>query len=140
MLLVFQGKARQLKGASARELGIPGLDGPLTTAERKLKRDRGAVVRFAQAYVEAIHYFKTNKAGTVRILQKYMRGLNEQQIGAWVDDLKDNLEAAPYPGDVGLRSELEQVNAPKSQSLSYFVDRSILDEIKKSGFIDRLYK
>src|SRR5712692_8758057 len=27
MLLVFQNKARQLKGASARELGIPGLDG-----------------------------------------------------------------------------------------------------------------
>ena len=140
MLLVFQGKARQLKGASARELGIPGLDGPLTTTERKLKRDRGAVVRFAQAYVEAIHYFKTNKAGTVRILQKYMRGLNEQQIGAWVDDVKDNLEASPYPDDTGLRSELEQVNAPKSQSVAYFVDRSILDEIKQSGFIDRLYK
>ncbi len=140
MLLVFQGKARQLKGASARELGIPGLDGPLTTTERKLKRDRGSVLRFAQAYVEAIHYFKTNKAGTTRILQKYMRGLNEQQISAWVDDLKDNLEATPYPDDVGLRSELEQVNAPKSQNVAHFVDRSILDEIKKSGFIDRLYK
>lgn len=140
MLLVFQGKARQLKGASARELGISGLDGPLTTTGRKLKRDRGAVLRFVQTYVEAIHYFKTNKAGTVRILQKYMRGLDEQQIGAWVDDVKDNLEAAPYPGDEGLRSELAQVNAPKFQDTAFFVDRSILDEIKKSGFIDRLYK
>ena len=140
MLLIFQGKARQLKGASARELDIPGLDGPLTTTERKLKRDRGAALRFVQAYVEAIHYFKTNKAGTVRALQKYMRGLSEQQVGAWVDDLKDGLEASPYPDDAGLRSELEQVNAPKSQSPAYFVDRSVLDEIKKSGFIERLYK
>lgn len=140
MLLVFQGKARQLKGASAQELGIPGLDGPVTTTVRKLKRDRGSVVRFVQAYVEAIHYFKTNRGGTVRIFQKYMRGLNEQQIGAWVDDVRDNLEATPYPDDEGLRSELEQINAPKSQSLANFVDRSILDEIKKSGFIDRLYK
>jgi ABC-type nitrate/sulfonate/bicarbonate transport system substrate-binding protein len=140
MLLVFQNKARQLKGASARELGIPGLDAPLTTTERKLKRDRPGVLRFVQAYIEAIHYFKTNKAGTVRILQKYMRGLSEQQVGAWLDDVKDNLEAAPYPDDAGLRSELEQVNAPKSQAPAYFVDRSILDEIKKSGFIERLYK
>lgn len=140
MLLVFQGKARQLKGASARELGIPGLDGPLTTTERKLKRDRGAVLRFVQAYVEAIHYFKTNRAGTVRILQKYMRGLNEQQIGAWVEDVKDNLQAVPYPDEEGLRSELEQINAPKSHTSSYFVDRSLLDEVKKSGLIDRLYK
>jgi ABC-type nitrate/sulfonate/bicarbonate transport system substrate-binding protein len=140
MLLVFQGKARQLKGASARELGIPGLDGPLTTTERKLRRDRGGVLRFVQAYVEAIHYFKANKPGTVRVLQKYMRGLSEQQIGAWVDDVKANLQAAPYPDDESLRSELEQINAPKSQSMAYFVDRSILDEIKKSGFIDRLYR
>jgi ABC-type nitrate/sulfonate/bicarbonate transport system substrate-binding protein len=140
MLLVFQGKARQLQGASARELGIPGLDAPLTTTERKLKRERPAVLRFVQAYVEAIHYFKTNKAGTVRILQKHMRGLSEQQVGAWIDDVKENLETAPYPDDAGLRSELEQVNAPKSQSPAYFVDRSVLDEIKKSGFIERLYK
>ncbi len=140
MLLVFQNKARQLKGASARDLSIPGLDAPLTTTERKIKRDRPGVLRFVQVYIEAIHYFKTNKAGTVRVLQKYMRGLSEQQIGAWIDDLKDNLEAAPYPDDAGLRSELEQVNAPKAQGpSSYFVDRSILDEIKKSGFIDRLY-
>jgi ABC-type nitrate/sulfonate/bicarbonate transport system substrate-binding protein len=140
MLLVFQNKARQLKGASARELGIPGLDGPLTTTERKLKRDRAGAVRFVQAYIEAIHYFKTNKAGTVHILQKYMRGLSDSQVGAWVDDVKENLEAAPYPDEAGLRSELEQVNAPKSQSPAYFVDRSVLDEIKKTGFMDRLYK
>lgn len=140
MLLVFQGKARPLKGASARELGIPGLDGPLTTTERKLKRDRGASVRFVQSYVEAIHYFKTQKAGTVRILQKYMRGLDEQQVGVWVDDVKDNLQSAPYPDDEALRSELEQINAPKPQGQIYFVDRSILDEIKKSGFLDRLYR
>ena len=140
MLLVFQGKARQLKGASARELAIPGLDGPLTTTERKLKRDRGGVLRFVQAYVEAMHYFKTNKAGTVSILQKQMRGLSAEQVGAWVDDVKENFPAAPYPDEAALRSELEQVNAPKSQGLAYFVDRSILDEIKKSGFIDRLAK
>ncbi len=139
MLLVFQGKARQLKGASARELGIPGLDAPVTTTERKLKRDRAGVVRFVQAYLETIHYFKTNKTGTVRILQKYMRGLSEQQIGTWVDDVKENIEPTPYPDDAALRSELDQVNAPKSQSPAYFVDRSVLDEIKKSGFIERLY-
>jgi hypothetical protein len=54
--------------------------------------------------------------------------------------VKANLQAAPYPDDESLRSELEQINAPKSQSMAYFVDRSILDEIKKSGFIDRLYR
>ena len=140
MLLVLNGKTRQLKGASARELGIPGLDAPLTTTERKLKRDRAAALRFVEAYVEAIHYFKTNRAGTVRILQKYMRGITADQIGAWIDDTKDNLEALPYPDDAGLRFEMEQVNVPKSMTAAQFVDRSILDEIKKSGLFERLYK
>jgi ABC-type nitrate/sulfonate/bicarbonate transport system substrate-binding protein len=140
MLLVLNGKTRQLKGASARELGIPGLDAPVTTTERKLKRDRAAAVRFMQAYVEAIHYFKTNRAGTVLILQKYLRGLSAEQIGAWADDVKENMETIPYPDEAGLRSEMEQVSAPKSVAPAQFVDRSILDEIKKSGFIEKLYK
>ena len=140
MLLVLQGKARQLKGASARELGIPGLDAPLTTTERRLKRDRESVQRFVAAYVEAINYFKTNRAGTVRILQRFMRGISEAQLGAWVDDVKDTLEPLPYPNEAALAFELEQVNAPKTQSPSYFVDRSLLDEVKKSGFLDRLYR
>jgi hypothetical protein len=140
MLLVFQGKARQLKGASARELGVPGLDAPVTTTEKKLKRDRAGAVRFLQAYIEAIHYFKANGPGTVRILQKYMRGLTAEQIGAWVADVRENLETVPYPNEAGLRSEMEQVNAPKSFGAAQFVDASMLDEIKKSGFIERLYK
>jgi NitT/TauT family transport system substrate-binding protein len=140
MLLVFQGKARQLKGASARELGVPGLDAPVTTTEKKLKRDRAGAVRFLQAYIEAIHYFKANGPGTVRILQKYMRGLTAEQIGAWVADVRENLETVPYPNEAGLRSEMEQVNAPKSFGPAQFVDASMLDEIKKSGFIERLYK
>ena len=140
MLLVFRGKARPLKGASARELGFPGLDAPLATTERKIKSDRGAVLRFMQAYVEAIHYFKTNKAGTVRILQKYMHGLNEEQLGIWYDDSRDGMQPAPYPDEGALRAELEQINAPKSYGPAFFVDRTILDEIKKTGLVDRLYK
>jgi ABC-type nitrate/sulfonate/bicarbonate transport system substrate-binding protein len=140
MLLILQNKARQLKGASARELGIPGLDAPLTTTERKLKRDPRSVMRFVQAYVEAISYFKTNKAGTVRILQRFMRGISDAQLGAWVDEVKETLEPLPYPNEAALRFELDQINAPKTQSPSYFVDTTPLDQIKKSGFVDRLYK
>jgi ABC-type nitrate/sulfonate/bicarbonate transport system substrate-binding protein len=140
MLLVLQNKARQLKGASARELGIPGLDAPLTTTERKLKRDRRSVLRFMQAYVAAINYFKTNRAGTVRILQRFMRGISDAQLGAWVDDVKETLEPLPYPNEAALAFELEQINAPKTQPPSYFVDTSLLDDIKKSGLVDRLYK
>jgi hypothetical protein len=51
MLLVFRGRAKMMKGASAREMGFRGTDAPLTTTERKLRADRGGVVRFMQAYL-----------------------------------------------------------------------------------------
>jgi ABC-type nitrate/sulfonate/bicarbonate transport system substrate-binding protein len=140
MLLVFRGIARPLKGASARELGFKGVDGPLATTERKIKADRGAVLRFVQAYVEAVSYFKTNKAGTIRILKKYMRGLSDDDLGMWCDDVRESVRLLPYPDEEALRAELEQIGVAKSQNPSVFVNTTFLDEIQRSGFADKLYK
>jgi len=140
MMLVFRGIARPLKGASSRELGFKSLDGPLNTTERKIKADRGMVLRFVQAYVEAIHYFKTNKAGTIRIFQKYMRGLSEDDLAGWLEDLRESLRPLPYPDEEALRADLEQIGVPKSQALPSFINTTFLDEIQKSGLIDKLYK
>jgi ABC-type nitrate/sulfonate/bicarbonate transport system substrate-binding protein len=140
MLLVFRGRAKPLKGASAREMGFRGTDAPLTTTERKIKADRAAVVRFMQAYLETIHFFQTNKAGTTRILQKYMRGVSEEHISLWCDDLRSNLKQIPYVDDEAMRAELEMMGAPNQQLPAGYINTSILDEIRKSGFIDKLYK
>lgn len=139
-LLFYRGKAKPLKGGSARDLGFMGLDAPLGTTERKIKTDRGAVIRFMQAYIEAIHYIKTNRAGAVRILQKYMRGLSEEHLGLWADDLRENIKPLPYPDENGLRAELDLISTTRAQPDSHFVNTSILDDIKKSGFVEKLYK
>ena len=140
MLLVFRGLVKPLKGASAREMGFRGVDAPITTTERKLKSDRPGVVRFMQAYLETVNYFKTNKAGTSRILSKYMRGVSEEHITLWCDDLRAILKPIPYADEEALRAELEMMNVPGGQIPPGYIDNSILDEIKKSGFIDKLGK
>ena len=140
MLLVFRGRAKPLKGASAREMGFRGVDAPITTTERKIKANRAAVVRFMQAYLEAVHYFQTNKAGTARILQKYMRGVSEEDITLWCDELRPILKPVPYADEDALRAELEMMGGQNQQIPAGYINNSILDEIKKSGFIDKLYK
>jgi len=140
MLLVFRGRAKPLKGASAREMGFRGVDAPITTTERKIKADRGAVVRFMQAYLETVHFFQTNKAGTARILQKYMRGVSEQDITLWCDELRAILRQVPYPDEDALRAEMEMMGAANQQLPAGYVNNTLLDEIKKSGFIEKLYK
>ena len=116
MLLVFRGIVRPLKGASSRELGFKALDAPLSTTERKIKADRNAVLRFVQAYVETIHYFKTNKTGSIRIFKKYMRGLSDEDLGAWFEETRESLKPLPYPDEEGLRAELEQINAQQEMA------------------------
>jgi ABC-type nitrate/sulfonate/bicarbonate transport system substrate-binding protein len=140
MLLVFRGRAKMMKGASAREMGFRGSDAPITTTERKIKADRSAVVRFMQAYLETVHFFMTNKAGTARIFSKYMRGVSEEHISLWCDELRANLKQVPYADEDALRAEMDMMSPPMGQIPSGYVNNSILDEIKKSGFIDKLYK
>lgn len=140
LLLVFRGRAKPLKGASAREMGFRGTDAPLTTTDRKIKSDRAGVVRFMQAYLETIHYFQTNKAGTARILKKYMGGTSEEDISLWCDDLRGILKPVPYADEEGLRAEIEMMNVPGLQIPPGYINNSILDELKKSGFIDKLWK
>jgi ABC-type nitrate/sulfonate/bicarbonate transport system substrate-binding protein len=140
LLLVFRGRAKPLKGASAREMGFRGVDAPITTTERRLKTDRAAVVRFMQAYLETLHFFQTNRSGTARILHKYMGGVSEEHISLWCDDLRAHLKPVPYADEDALRAELEMMNAANLQIPPGYVNNSILDEIKESGFIDRLYK
>jgi ABC-type nitrate/sulfonate/bicarbonate transport system substrate-binding protein len=140
MLLVFRGRAKPLKGASAREMGFRGTDAPLTTTDRKIKGDRASVIRFMQAYLETVYYFHTNKTGTARILKKYMGGTSEEHISLWCDELRANLKPVPYADEEALRAEIEMMNVPGLQIPLGYINNSILDELKKTGFIDKLYK
>jgi len=61
VLLIHQGKMKQLPGASAREMKILSSGAPLITTRRYISRDRRSVMQFMRAYVEGVHYFKTTK-------------------------------------------------------------------------------
>ena len=50
------------------------------------------------------------------------------------------LRPMPYPDEEALRAELEQVGGPKSLSPASFLNTTFLDELKRNGFVDKLYK
>jgi hypothetical protein len=66
--------------------------------------------------------------------------VSEEHITLWCDDLRANLKQIPYADEDGLRAELAMMNIPGGQIPAGYINNSILDEIKKSGFIDKLYK
>jgi NitT/TauT family transport system substrate-binding protein len=141
VLLIHQGKMKQLPGASAKEMKILSSGAPLITTRRYISRDRRSVMQFMRAYVDGVRYFKTNKEGSVRALQKLLRGATASEIGILYDDQRDVVDPLPVPSDEALQADLDRETDPKARSmkLTDLVDLSFLREIEKSGFLAELY-
>jgi NitT/TauT family transport system substrate-binding protein len=98
-----------------------------------------------KAFVEAVHYMKTEKRETLAILGKYFKT-------AGPDELEEVYEAAvltlfpqkPYPTLKGIQTILRELGikdpAARVARPEQFVDLTFIKELDASGFIDNLYK
>ena len=79
---------------------------------------------------------KPIKEGSVRALQKLLRGATAAEIGVFYDDQRDVVDPLPVPSDEALQADLDRENDPKARSmkLTDLVDLSFLREIEKAAF------
>jgi ABC-type nitrate/sulfonate/bicarbonate transport system substrate-binding protein len=141
LLLVHQGRAKQLPGGTARELGIQGSGATVNTTRRQIVRDRDGVMRFLRAYIEGVHYFKTNTEGSLRVLEKYFRGAKPEEIRFLYQAQLLVTDSLPVPAEEAIQAELDREIDPKAKTFrpADFMDLSFLREIEKSGFLAKLY-
>lgn len=138
-------KAQQIgavKLASGRELGVLSPSGILATTRHAIERDRDRVRRFLRAYVEAVHFYKTQRDATIRILQANMGGLSAEEVAFLYDDLNEALPPLPVPREEALQAVLDREPDPQARNFKPgdFLDLSFLQEIEQSGFLATLYK
>jgi hypothetical protein len=95
-----------------------------------------------RAFVEAIHYFKTNRSGAISLLQRYLGGLSPEEANFLYQEQVELLEALPAPNDKALQAALDRETDPKAKTAATadFVEASFFKEIEKSGMIDQLYR
>lgn len=115
-----------------------------TVATRRMIRENPDMTRrVARAVAEAVHYYKTNKEGTIGVMQKYTRGQSRDFLAEVYEAQKALLVEDTYPTMEGLKNTLEiqatlDPKAAKAKAED-FVDLRFVDELKKTGFIDQLY-
>jgi NitT/TauT family transport system substrate-binding protein len=138
-LTAEQSGARLL--TSAVELKILSPSGTFATTRGYIQRKRSVVERLMRSFVEAIHYLKTNRSGSIALLQKYFGGLNVEETSYLYQDV-ELLETLPAPSEKALQAVLDRETDPKVKSFSTadFVDASFFKEIEKSGLIEQLYR
>ena len=112
------------------------------TTKSYLAKNRSIVKRVMMALIEASHYFKTNKEGSQKIIAKYLRGANKAYLDTSYDSTLKILERVPYTTREGMKIQLDDAlkQAPGSKvTVDSLVDDSIVRELEKEGFIDRVY-
>jgi NitT/TauT family transport system substrate-binding protein len=125
------------------ELKVPFLFTCTVTSTKMIREQPDTVRRMAEAIASGVHFFKTNKAETIKIMGKYTRGADRTILeGAYAAYNKLFVEDT-YPTVEGLRNTLEiqsswDPKVAKAKAEDFF-DLRFVDQMRSSGFIDKLY-
>jgi NitT/TauT family transport system substrate-binding protein len=128
--------------ATAIDLQTVSLGPALAVTGHAIQRSRDSVTRFMRAFVEAYHYLRTNRDGTIPIIQKYMGGIGVEQARFLYDDYLPLFEELPVPREKGLQAAVDLETDPKTKHFkpADFVDLSFLKEIDRGGQVEKIYK
>ncbi|HWH80092.1 MAG TPA: ABC transporter substrate-binding protein [Candidatus Binatus sp.] len=115
----------------------------VVTRKRTIQEDHDTVARMIRAHVEGIHFLKTQKEASLKILAKYLRTNDRELLEGSYDIYKDDFIAVPYPITQGLQTTYEYVAQRRPEIFNHkaeeFTDPSFISELDKSGFIKKLY-
>jgi NitT/TauT family transport system substrate-binding protein len=127
------------------ELGGEFLITGMASSQKFLTQSKSSAARLMRALVEGIHYFKTQRRESEKIIARYMRTDNMEAVGAtWEYFAAKIVPRKPYPSVKGVKALLdlaakERPEAAKAQP-ERFINTTLLKELDDSGFIDALYK
>jgi NitT/TauT family transport system substrate-binding protein len=141
-------KAKKMGFHPLADLQMLGLEYQHTAlvTSRALIKSKPEVVRSAlKAFVEAIHYYKTNRQEALAILGKYLKESDPEALEETYNAIGLALTPEkPYPTLRGIQIMLREIAAKdrKAEGVApeQFVDTSFVKELDSSGYIDRLYK
>lgn len=115
----------------------------VVTRKKTVQDDRDAVARMMRAHVEGIHFLKTQREASIKILAKYLKSNDKEMLdNAW-EIYKEDFIAVPYPITNGLQATYEYVALRWPDIYKHkpeeFTDASFVAELEKSGFFKKLY-
>lgn len=103
-----------------------------------LKNQRDTVKRYLQALIEGIHAFKTRPD----VARAVLRESNSEAdvVGPLYERLSKSFRDFPSPEVRGIQNVIDALPTPKAKGAKAedFIDATLMEEIRKSGFVERL--
>jgi NitT/TauT family transport system substrate-binding protein len=103
-----------------------------------LKNQRDNVKKFLQALIEGIHAFKTMPEMARAVLRE--SNGDAEVVGPLYERLTKSFRDFPIPEPRGIQNVIDSLPTPKAKGArgEDFTDSSLMEEIRKSGFLERL--
>jgi len=136
------GRNEGLKVLAKFDVPTPGGGINITTAY--LRQNRGQVINFLKGYMEGIHYMLRQKDESIKVLNKYFQNPVHAASSYLYDETTRRLERGlrAAPESIAFHYEMAALDDPRAAKFTEkeFWDPSLVEEIRRSGFIDQLYK
>jgi len=127
-----------------QKFDVPTPGGGINTTAALLKQNRRLVINFLKGYMDGIHFMLTHKAESLEVLQRYFKNTDRTAMGYLYDETTHRLEKElrASPESIRFHLDMAALDDPRAKQFGEkeFWDSSVVEEIRRSGFIDQLYK
>ena len=126
-------------------MGINFPTSSIITTRSYIKRNENTVRKFVRAFVEGVHFAKTQRAATINVMKKYLRSSDASMF----DELYEmyivrNIPRIPRPSPESLKTVMDQMAETDARVANFkpeqFIDGRFFQELDKEGFIQKLWK
>ena len=118
--------------------------GGINTTTAILKQNRKLVVNFLKGYKDGIHYMIGHKEDSLKVFNRYFQNSNEVAMSYLYDETARRLEKdlRASPESIRFHLDMAALDDPRAAKFTEkeFWDSSVVEEIRRSGFVEQLYK
>ena len=122
---------------------IPLASTVLLSARNTVERKQADLAKFMRAYAEAVHYFLTNREGTIQIVAKYTkvedREVNGHAIASESEALERTLQVDPKGIELILALMSKSMPQGPPVKTEEFYDSRFTNDLRDSGFLKKLW-
>jgi NitT/TauT family transport system substrate-binding protein len=126
------------------ELNLPTPQSAVLSTDSVIRRNPDLAAKVVKSFVDAIHFYRTQKKESIRILKKFLGYTSDEEVEEAYNEAGLKLVSPkPYPTREGIQLILQTLEEkdPKARNrrAEEFINISFLEKLDKSGYIDQLY-
>jgi len=122
------------------DLGIPFMNSGIGATRRLLAERPQLGEPYLRALAQAVSRLQTDRDFAVEVMATYTRMDDRDLLGATVDHYRKIWVADPYPDPVALQAVLDVEEHPAARTTrpEEMIDARFAEQLRQSGFLDRL--